>query len=83
VRKLDLLQEAAILVAGVEPNSPAAEAGVREGDLLVAFDDRTIESIDDLHRHLTVSRVGVRSDLTVVRGEKLLRLGVTPAEKGA
>jgi S1-C subfamily serine protease len=83
VRKLDLLQEAAILVAGVEQNSPAAEAGVQEGDLLVAFDDRTIESIDDLHRHLTVSRVGVRSALSVVRGEKLLRLGVTPAEKGA
>jgi S1-C subfamily serine protease len=83
VRKLDLLQDAAILVAGVEPHSPAAAAGVQEGDLLVAFDDRTIESIDDLHRQLTVSRVGVQSALTVVRGERLVRLSVTPAEKGA
>jgi S1-C subfamily serine protease len=82
VRKLDLLQEAAILVAGVEPNSPAAAAGVQEGDLLVAFDDRAIESIDDLHRQLTVSRVGIRSELTVARGERLLRMGVVPAEKG-
>src|SRR5438132_9687082 len=39
VRDHDLLESTAVLVAGVEDKSPAKEAGLLEGDLIVAFDD--------------------------------------------
>jgi S1-C subfamily serine protease len=81
VRQHDLLQESAVAVAGVEPASPAERAGLREGDLLVALDDVSIESIDDLHRQLTSGRAGIACTLTVVRDERRLQVAITPAEK--
>jgi S1-C subfamily serine protease len=81
VRKHDLLQDSAVLVAGVEPSSPAQRAGLQEGDLLVALDDVPIESIDDLHRQLTAARAGVPASLTLIRDERRTQVTLTPAEK--
>jgi S1-C subfamily serine protease len=81
VRKHDLLQDSAILVAGVEPAGPAQRAGVQEGDLLVALDEVPIESIDDLHRQLAAVRSGEPHTLTVVRDDQRHTIAVTPEEK--
>ncbi|MEX2139906.1 MAG: trypsin-like peptidase domain-containing protein [Pirellulales bacterium] len=81
VRKHDLLQSSAVLVAGVERASPAEQAGLQEGDLLVALDDVPIESIDDLHRQLTAARAGVHSALAIVRDDRRQSVMVTPVEK--
>ncbi|HEY7444993.1 MAG TPA: trypsin-like peptidase domain-containing protein, partial [Vicinamibacterales bacterium] len=53
VRALGLQTEFGVLVMGLEPESPAAQAGVKDGDIIVAFDDRPIEGIDGFHRLLT------------------------------
>ena len=81
VRKHDLLQDSAILVAGIEPISPAQRAGLQEGDLLVALDEVPIESIDDLHRQLAAVRAGEAHTLTVIRDDKRQDFAVTPEEK--
>jgi S1-C subfamily serine protease len=81
VRKHDLLQDSAILVAGVEPGGPAQRSGVQEGDLLVALDEVPIESIDDLHRQLAAVRSGEPHTLTVIRDDKRQSIAVTPEEK--
>ncbi len=81
VRKHDLLQESAVLVAGVEADSPAQRGGLHAGDLLVALDDVPIESIDDLHRQLPAARSGVPSTLSVVRDDARLSVTVTPMER--
>ena len=80
MREHDLLQEIAVLVMTVEPGSPAKQAGVEEGDLIVAFDDRAVAGIDDLHAQLTEARVGVSAKLTVLRDEQKLELTIVPAE---
>jgi len=73
-RRLVLLHDApetGVLVAGIEPNSPAFRSSLKEGDIIVAFDGQPVKGIDDLHRVLTDERVGVRLPLTVLRrGEK-------------
>jgi S1-C subfamily serine protease len=76
--KLDV--DTGVLIVGLEPNSPAQQAGLREGDVIVSFDSKPIFTLDDLQRLLTEERVGVRSPITVVRGTELLNYEVTPAE---
>jgi S1-C subfamily serine protease len=80
VRAHDLLRESAVLVATVEGGSPAERAGLREGDLIVAFDGQPVAGVDDLHRLLTEARVGMPTALTVFRGAERLELGVVPEE---
>lgn len=80
VRYHDLAVETGVLVFSTEPGGPAARAGVEEGDVIVAYDDRPIEGIDDLHRMLTDQKVGVKSDLIVIRRNEKLTLNITPED---
>jgi S1-C subfamily serine protease len=67
VESLHLPVKSGLLVLGVEPNSPAARADLREGDVLIGLDGRPLRGIDDLHRELTASRVGARATLELLR----------------
>ncbi|HEX4406427.1 MAG TPA: trypsin-like peptidase domain-containing protein [Polyangia bacterium] len=78
VRFHDLPHETGVFVVSTEPESPAARAGLRDGDLIVAFGDRPIAGIDDLHKMLTEEQAGVGASLTVVRGSKKEVLAVEP-----
>ena len=70
----------ALFVISVEPYSPAEQAGVRDGDFIVAFNDVMIESSDDLFRMLTEEKIGIFQHLTVIRNEHKFDLRVTPVE---
>jgi S1-C subfamily serine protease len=80
VRFHELGAETGTLVISVEPHSPAAKAGVREGDLIVRFGDRWVRGVDDLHRILTEEQVGVAETLTVLRGTQKVALTLVPRE---
>jgi S1-C subfamily serine protease len=69
-----------VTVASVEPTSPAAQAGLRPGDVIVGFEGQPVAGIDDLQRILTADRVGVRSKMTLLRGTEKLELPIVPAE---
>jgi S1-C subfamily serine protease len=69
-----------VLVASVEAQSPAEIAGLREGDVIVGYDDHRVPGIDALHQLLTDEKVGVVAQVTVLRhGEKRL-ISVVPQE---
>jgi S1-C subfamily serine protease len=69
-----------VLVMEVEPASPAAIAGLQKGDTIVGFKGRPITSIDDLHKQLVASEIGVPSPIMLLREtEKLFRM-VVPRE---
>jgi S1-C subfamily serine protease len=72
--------ESGVLVAAVEPNSPAARAELQSGDIIVAFDDHPVTAIDDLHRVLTEEQVGAKAHLTVLRRRERLTLDIVPCE---
>ena len=80
VRFYDLPTEMGAMVLGVEDNSPAKRAGLRDGDVIVALDGHPVAGVDDLHRVLTDVRVGVSSSLTVLRWTEKLELKIVPEE---
>src|SRR2546426_6576262 len=80
VRYYDLAVESGIFVISFENDSPARKGGVREGDIIIGFDDRPIAGIDDLHKLLTEERIARRSALTVIRGTDKLAIEVMPEE---
>ncbi|HHY36198.1 MAG TPA: PDZ domain-containing protein [Firmicutes bacterium] len=73
--------EKGVLVAEVIPDSPAAEAGLRQGDVITAFNLITIETIDDLTGALEKAKVGERVQLTVVRQGNRLTIPVILGER--
>jgi S1-C subfamily serine protease len=82
VRFHQLPLDSGVMVASVEAESPARRAGLREGDIIVAFGDRPVGGIDDLHRLLTEERVGEQAITIVRRSEKHVLL-VVPEEAPA
>ena len=76
----NLAVESGILVVSFEQNSPARKRGLREGDIIIGFDDHPIAGIDDLHKLLTEERIGRESSLLVIRGTEKLSIEVRPEE---
>jgi S1-C subfamily serine protease len=81
VRHHHLKRETGVLVTGLEPDSPAARAGLREGDILLALDGTATPAVDALHKLLTGDRIGERAIVTFLRGVELRRHAIIPLEK--
>ena len=73
--------ESALLVAGVVAASPAAEAGLLVGDVIVTFDGQPISSAENLLDALSGQRVGQAVTLKVLRGGKMAEVNVTVGER--
>jgi S1-C subfamily serine protease len=80
VRYYKLAVESGILIVSFETNSPARNAGLREGDIIIDFDNHPTAGIDDLHKLLSEDRIGHKSSLMVIRGTEKLVLEVIPEE---
>jgi S1-C subfamily serine protease len=80
VRYYNLPLETGVLVVSTEKNSPAERAGLREGDLIVGFNEQPIGSVYDLHKVLAGEQIGVTAKLLVIRHTEKLELPVLPAE---
>jgi len=83
IRFYNLPLETGVLVVSVENESPAAQTGLREGDVIVAFNDQPISSIHDLHKMLIGEHIGVHSQITIIRHTEKVTLAITPAESPA
>jgi S1-C subfamily serine protease len=80
VRFYNLALETGVLVVSVEKDSPAQRAGLREGDIIVAFNAEPIGTVHDLHKMLVGEQIGVPAKLIVIRHTEKLELSVLPAE---
>src|SRR5437773_5060171 len=70
-----------VFVTSVEAGSPAAAAGLRDGDVIIACADEIVSGIDELHRHLGEDRIGIATTLTILRGGGRRRVTAVPSEK--
>jgi S1-C subfamily serine protease len=67
-------------VIGVDPDGPAAAAGVRPEDLIVSADGRPVERMDDLLRLMVGEAVGIPVTLGIVRAGRPVEIALVPAE---
>lgn len=76
IREFDLLTNQGVVVMEVAPGGVAARAGIRGGDVLIAINDRLIESVDDVHRLLAAAPNAARLAVTVIRDERKIEVEV-------
>src|SRR5713101_4918410 len=80
VRFYNLPLETGVLVVSVEKESPAQRAGLREGDIIIAFNQTPMGSIHELHKMLMAEQIGVEAKVLIIRHTEKLLLSILPAE---
>lgn len=68
------------LVSAVEPDSPAAKAGLQAGDVIVQFNGTKIDKVSDLPRLVGNTKPGSKASLTIFRRGKQQQLAITVAD---
>src|SRR5689334_8786710 len=64
LREHGLARETGMMILGVDGGSPGQSAGLRERDVVVAFNGQPVSGVDDLHRLLSAQGVGLKSTVT-------------------
>ena len=90
VTALKLDSQAGALVSAVDPDSAAAAAGLREGDVILRLDGRPVTNGADVRNRFGLLRVGARVELAILRDGRAMTLkgeiadpyrGFVPADK--
>ena len=79
--RLGLEQKSGATVTAVEPKSPADEAGILTGDIVVAVDGKVVTGVDDIVRTLDAGSIGRALPLDVLRRADPRRFWVSPRER--
>jgi S1-C subfamily serine protease len=78
--KRELGQESGVEVVQIVDGSPAARAGLRPEDLIIAIDGNPITSVDELHKLMVGDVIGRSLRLGLVREGRRLELALVPDE---
>ncbi len=69
-----------VIVVRVLPNTPAAKAGLRRGDVITQIDEQTVTTAEQLQAIVETSRLGQTLHVKVRRGEQTKQLPIQTAE---
>jgi len=79
-RGLGLKSEAGVVVAGVVPGSPAANADIRSGDVIQQVNRKPIKDVEDFKQKIETTKDQETILLLIQRGDSTLFAAVTPAQ---
>jgi serine protease DegQ len=79
--QLGLDEARGVLVRDVVEGSPAAEARLQPGDVIVGIDEARIETVEDLFGELRQRRPGTQARLTIIRDGQSQEVTVTLADR--
>ena len=71
-------QDAGVMVFSVEEGTPAKQAGLSFGDVILRFDGKSISNSEDLSSLLGEEAIGKQAKLSVLRGGNVVDLEITP-----
>ena len=77
-REIDL--DSCVEVVEVVTGTPAAEAGLRAEDLIVALDGQPVSGVNDLQRLMVADLIGIPVAVTIIREGRLQELELVPQE---
>ncbi len=80
-RHYHLANDKALFVVGIEKDSPASRSQIKEGDMIVTFNNKAINSLNQLFKELTRKEILTMIDVQVVRHTELLDLTLFPVQK--
>ena len=80
VRHHELQADSAVEIMSVSQDGPAAQAGLRDGDLVYAFDEKPVATVDDLHRMLRDWLPGTEVIVRALRRGRARVFAVVPIE---
>lgn len=76
-KSFGLEQTQGILVAQVSEDSPAAKAGIKQGDVIVAYQAKPVTDVGDFRNRVSLTSPGSREQLTIIRNGKRQKLDVS------
>jgi serine protease Do len=59
-----------VLVVNITPDSPVDKAGIKRGDIILEFDNKRVDRVEELQSILLERRPGDKAGLTILRGLK-------------
>jgi S1-C subfamily serine protease len=80
-QQLALREESGLMLLGVEPDGPAARAGLLMGDILLGLGERVLSDGEALQVALGAGAIGQQTTARVLRGGALVEVAVVPAER--
>ncbi len=81
LRHHHLTNQKGLFITGIEPSSPAGRSPLKEGDIIVEFNGKTINTLPELFRALTRRDILNIVDISVIRHTELLAFTIQPVEK--
>ena len=76
----NLSNQNGLFVTKIENDSPASRSQLQEGDIIISFNNRTINSSHELFRELSKKEIVSMTNVSVVRRTELLNFSITPTE---
>lgn len=70
-----------LFVVSIEPDSPASRSQLLEGDILVSFNNKPVNSLHELFRELTRKDILTAVDISVIRHAGMLNFTIFPAAR--
>jgi Do/DeqQ family serine protease len=70
-----------VIITGVLQNGPAAQGGIRPGDVITAVNGKPVSNVSQLLTAVAALKPGVPAPLTVLRGNGPVEIAVTPGKR--
>ena len=70
-----------VIITGVLQNGPAAQAGIRPGDVITVVDGHPVGSVSQLLTAVAALKPGASAAMTVLRGDGPLEISITPGKR--
>jgi S1-C subfamily serine protease len=83
LRHYHLPNQKGLFVVSIEPDSPAALSQIKEGDIIISFNGKTMNNTQELFKELTKKEILNMTDVSLIRHTELLNVNIFPVERKA